>query len=85
MYRTTETIASKVIIGHWLIYCGDHDMMVPYTGTEAWIKSLNYSITDDWRPWFVNNQVIGYTRTYANNMTFATVKASFFSFWGSRK
>ncbi|KAG7593789.1 Alpha/Beta hydrolase fold [Arabidopsis thaliana x Arabidopsis arenosa] len=57
-----------------LIYSGDHDMMVPYTGTEAWIKSLNYSITDDWRPWFANNQVIGYTRTYANNMTFATIK-----------
>nr|BAO04182.1 hypothetical protein [Delphinium grandiflorum] len=57
-----------------LIYSGDHDMIVPYMGTEAWIKSLNYSIIDDWRSWFVGGQVAGYTRTYANNMTFATVK-----------
>ncbi|ESQ33621.1 hypothetical protein EUTSA_v10007570mg [Eutrema salsugineum] len=57
-----------------LVYSGDHDMMVPFLGTQAWIKSLNYSIIDEWRPWFVNNQVIGYTRTYANNMTFATIK-----------
>ncbi|XP_010461188.1 PREDICTED: serine carboxypeptidase-like 18 [Camelina sativa] len=57
-----------------LVYSGDHDLMVPFLGTEAWIKSLNYSITDDWRPWLVNNQVIGFTRTYANNMTFATIK-----------
>ncbi|KFK44962.1 hypothetical protein AALP_AA1G326200 [Arabis alpina] len=57
-----------------LIYSGDHDMLVPYIGTQAWIKSLNYSIIDEWRPWLVNNQVMGYTRTYANNMTFATIK-----------
>ncbi|ESQ33620.1 hypothetical protein EUTSA_v10007571mg [Eutrema salsugineum] len=57
-----------------LVYSGDHDMMVPFLGTHAWIKSLNYSIIDHWRPWFVDNQVIGYTRTYANNMTFATIK-----------
>uniref|UniRef100_A0A1J3I7C5 Serine carboxypeptidase-like 18 n=1 Tax=Noccaea caerulescens TaxID=107243 RepID=A0A1J3I7C5_NOCCA len=57
-----------------LVYSGDHDMFVPFLGTQAWIKSLNYSIIDEWRPWFVNNQVIGYTRTYANNMTFTTIK-----------
>uniref|UniRef100_A0A0D3CDK6 Uncharacterized protein n=1 Tax=Brassica oleracea var. oleracea TaxID=109376 RepID=A0A0D3CDK6_BRAOL len=57
-----------------LVYSGDHDMMVPYVGTVAWIRSLNYSIIDQWRPWFVNNQVIGYTRSYVNNMTFATIK-----------
>uniref|UniRef100_M4EIL2 Serine carboxypeptidase-like 19 n=1 Tax=Brassica campestris TaxID=3711 RepID=M4EIL2_BRACM len=42
-------------------YCfGDHDMMVPFSSTEAWIKSLNYSIVDDWRPWMMtSNQVAG--------------------------
>jgi serine carboxypeptidase-like clade 1 len=57
-----------------LIYSGDHDFEVPYLGTQAWIRSLNYSIIDDWRPWMVKNQIAGYTRTYANKMTFATIK-----------
>ncbi|PKI72459.1 serine carboxypeptidase-like 7 [Punica granatum] len=57
-----------------LIYSGDHDMIVPFLGTQAWIRSLNYSIVDDWRPWMVGAQIGGYTRTYANQMTFATVK-----------
>ncbi|ESQ44733.1 hypothetical protein EUTSA_v10003211mg [Eutrema salsugineum] len=59
-----------------LIFSGDHDMFVPFLETQDWIRSLNYSIIDDWRPWMIHNQVAGYTRTYANKMTFATVKAS---------
>ncbi|KAM3201447.1 hypothetical protein P3L10_033810 [Capsicum annuum] len=57
-----------------LIYSGNHDMLVPFQSTQAWIKNLNYSITDDWRPWIVDGQVAGYTRSYSNHMTFATVK-----------
>ncbi|CAL5415266.1 unnamed protein product [Camellia sinensis] len=57
-----------------LIYSGDHDMMVPFLGTQAWIRALNYSIVDEWRSWWVQGQVAGYTRTYSNWMTFATVK-----------
>ncbi|XP_010061646.2 serine carboxypeptidase-like 2 isoform X1 [Eucalyptus grandis] len=57
-----------------LIYSGDHDMIVPFMGTQAWIRSLNYSIIDNWRSWMVRGQVAGYTRTYSNGMTFATVK-----------
>ncbi|KAM3688492.1 hypothetical protein ACB094_10G155700 [Castanea mollissima] len=57
-----------------LIYSGDHDITVPFLGTQAWIRSLNYSIVDDWRSWKVQGQVAGYTRTYSNKMTFATVK-----------
>ncbi|KAI8004989.1 Serine carboxypeptidase-like 3 [Camellia lanceoleosa] len=58
----------------FLIYSGDHDMVVPFLGTQAWIRALNYSIVDDWRSWWVQGQVAGYTRTYSNRMTFATVK-----------
>ncbi|CAN4075381.1 unnamed protein product [Withania somnifera] len=59
-----------------LIYSGDHDLTIPFISTEAWIRSLNYSVIDDWRKWIVNGQVAGYTRTYSNNLTFATVKGS---------
>ncbi|KAJ7966506.1 Serine carboxypeptidase [Quillaja saponaria] len=57
-----------------LIYSGDHDMTVSFLATQAWIRALNYSIVDDWRSWHVKGQVAGYTRTYSNRMTFATVK-----------
>lgn len=57
-----------------LIYSGDHDMMVPHIETQAWIRSLHYPIVDNWRQWIHQGQVAGYTRTYANKMTFATVK-----------
>ncbi|KAG5573455.1 hypothetical protein H5410_063221 [Solanum commersonii] len=57
-----------------LIYSGDHDMVVPFQSTQAWIKFLNYPIIDDWRPWLVDEQVGGYTRSYSNHMTYAAVK-----------
>ncbi|XP_010416123.1 PREDICTED: serine carboxypeptidase-like 2 isoform X1 [Camelina sativa] len=57
-----------------LIFSGDHDMEVPFLATQAWIRSLNYSVIDDWRPWMIKDQIGGYTRTYANKMTFATIK-----------
>ncbi|CAL9217197.1 unnamed protein product [Arabidopsis halleri] len=56
-----------------LIYSGDHDIQIPFLGTHAWIKSLNYSIVDDWRPWMIKDQIAGYTTSYANKMTFATI------------
>uniref|UniRef100_A0A0D3HPD1 Serine carboxypeptidase-like 19 n=1 Tax=Oryza barthii TaxID=65489 RepID=A0A0D3HPD1_9ORYZ len=42
-----------------LIYSGDHDMGIPFIGTQAWIRSLNFSVVDEWRPWFVDGQVGG--------------------------
>ncbi|KAL5731443.1 sinapoylglucose--choline O-sinapoyltransferase [Ranunculus cassubicifolius] len=57
-----------------LIYSGDHDMVVPFMSTEEWIRSLNYAISDQWRPWLVDDQHAGYTKTYTNNMTFTTVQ-----------
>jgi len=43
-----------------MVNSGDHDMMVPFLATQAWIRSLNYSITDDWKPWMINDQIAGY-------------------------
>ncbi|KAJ9538213.1 hypothetical protein OSB04_030946 [Centaurea solstitialis] len=60
-----------------LVYSGDHDMVVPYINTLNWIKSLNLSVENDWRPWFVDKQVAGYTMKFSKNdysLTYATVK-----------
>lgn len=34
-------------------------MIVPFLSTQAWIRSLNYSIIDDWRSWNFEGQVAG--------------------------
>ncbi|KAJ9538215.1 hypothetical protein OSB04_030948 [Centaurea solstitialis] len=60
-----------------LVYSGDHDMVVPYFATLNWIESLNLSVGKDWRPWFVNDQVAGYTMEFLKNeysLTYATIK-----------
>lgn len=59
-----------------LIFSGDHDMCVPYTGSEAWTRSLGYQITDEWRPWYLGDQVAGYTQGYDHNLTFLTIKGA---------
>lgn len=58
------------------IYSGDHDMCVPYTGTEAWTASLGYAVVDPWRQWIVDEQVAGYTQGYEKGLTFATIKGA---------
>ncbi|KVG98785.1 Peptidase S10, serine carboxypeptidase, partial [Cynara cardunculus var. scolymus] len=59
-----------------LIYSGDHDMCVPFTGSEAWTRSLGYAVTDEWRNWQVDGQVSGFVQGYDNGLTFLTVKGS---------
>ncbi|EEF40337.1 serine carboxypeptidase, putative [Ricinus communis] len=63
-----------------LVYSGDHDMLIPYTGTVHWIHTLNLTTVDEWRPWFVEGQVAGFTVKYAHNigdgLVFATVKGA---------
>jgi serine carboxypeptidase-like clade 1 len=38
---------------------GDHDMMIPYVGTQVWVDNLHLPVVDDWRPWFVDGQIAG--------------------------
>ncbi|XP_039156646.1 serine carboxypeptidase-like 20 [Eucalyptus grandis] len=59
-----------------LIYSGDHDMRVPFTGTQAWTRSLGYKIIDEWRPWMTDDQVAGYLQGYDNNFTFLKIKGA---------
>ncbi|ONH91986.1 hypothetical protein PRUPE_8G148200 [Prunus persica] len=60
-----------------IVYSGDHDITIPYISTLAWIESLNLTLEDDWKPWFSDHQVAGYTMYYSNNeynLTYATIK-----------
>ncbi|KAK4563424.1 hypothetical protein RGQ29_005802 [Quercus rubra] len=52
-------------------------MIITYISVEQWINSLELTIDSDWRPWFVDGQIAGYTRKYTKNgyrLTYATVK-----------
>ncbi|XP_010555480.1 PREDICTED: serine carboxypeptidase-like 18 [Tarenaya hassleriana] len=42
-----------------LVYSGDHDIIVSYVATQAWIKALGYPVVDEWRPWMDNRQIQG--------------------------
>uniref|UniRef100_A0A0D3HL77 Uncharacterized protein n=2 Tax=Oryza TaxID=4527 RepID=A0A0D3HL77_9ORYZ len=55
---------------------GDHDTVLPFLGTQTWVRSLNYPIVDDWRAWHVDVQSAEFTVAYGNNLTFATVKVT---------
>ncbi|VAI25039.1 unnamed protein product [Triticum turgidum subsp. durum] len=59
-----------------MIYSGDHDCSLSYVDTQAWIRRLNLPITDRWRTWHVDNQIVGYTRSFSNNLTYATIKGA---------
>ncbi|WCJ18020.1 serine carboxypeptidase-like 7 [Euphorbia peplus] len=62
-----------------LVFSGDHDMIMPHNGVEKWITSLGLTIDSDWRPWFIEGQVAGYTTKYTNDgyrLTYATIKGA---------
>nr|GMC85510.1 serine carboxypeptidase-like 18 isoform X2 [Ipomoea batatas] len=54
-------------------------MVVPHLSTEEWIESLKVGVEDEWRPWFVEDQVAGYTMKYSQEeyeLTYATIKGA---------
>jgi len=63
--KITVLLGLKILISQYdmIVYdvwnSGDHDLVVPFFGTQAWIRSLNYSIVEDWRSWVVQGQVAG--------------------------
>ena len=58
-----------------LIYSGDFDAVVPFTGTQRWIRCLGLPVKKAWHPWMINNQVGGNVIEY-DRLTFLTVKGS---------
>ena len=42
-----------------LKFSGDTDGAVPTKGTLAWINSLNRTVTQEWRPYFVDKALAG--------------------------
>jgi len=58
-----------------LIYSGDVDAIVPYSGTREWVYKLNRPIVDPWKPYYIGKQVGGYFTVY-KGLTFATVRGA---------
>ena len=56
----------------FLIFAGDTDGAVPSNGNQRWIRSLNWKRTQEWRPFYVNEQVGGYVEEF-EPLTFGTV------------
>ncbi|XP_052210125.1 serine carboxypeptidase-like 18 isoform X2 [Diospyros lotus] len=74
VHEELKKLALQVIVA-----TGDRDMVVPFVGTIKWIKFLNLTIADYWRPWFLDGQVAGYTEKFHENgyyLTYATVKGA---------
>ncbi|KAF9588622.1 hypothetical protein IFM89_013709, partial [Coptis chinensis] len=63
-WANDDSVRNALHIKKW-----DHDKANNHLGTLAWIKSLNYSIIDDWRPWFVSGQVAGLGDTRLQNIS----------------
>ncbi len=40
-----------------LIYSGDHDFVVPFTGTRAWVYGMNLTVDQPYSPWMFQSQV----------------------------
>ena len=57
-----------------LHFSGDIDGAVPTTGTLGWIKSMNPTIKEEWRPYTIHNgnEVAGFIEEY-EGLTFASV------------
>lgn len=63
-----------------MVYSGDQDSLIPLTGTESLLKGLakdiGLDISDHYRSWFDGPQVAGWTETYGDILTFATIRGA---------
>jgi hypothetical protein len=35
-----------------MFFSGDTDGAIPTVGSRKWVKRLNWTITEEWRPWY---------------------------------
>ncbi|KAL3651666.1 hypothetical protein CASFOL_004668 [Castilleja foliolosa] len=76
----------KEFLNHGLrvwVFSGDVDARVPVTSTQLSINAMNLSIQSQWRPWYLNDEVDGYTQEYGgikqeykSNLIFVTVRGA---------
>ncbi|KAL1430702.1 hypothetical protein MTO96_002305 [Rhipicephalus appendiculatus] len=59
-----------------LIYHGDVDMACPFQGGEWFTRSLGYEPTSLYKMWHVGPDIAGFVQTFANDITFVTVKGA---------
>lgn len=55
-----------------LKFSGDVDGAVPTDGTLAWINEINWDVVEDWRAYFVDDELAGFVTEY-EGLTFGTV------------
>lgn len=58
-----------------MIYNGDADSVVPWNDNEYWIENFKLPVVNDWRPWYVSDQVAGFVKYY-KGLAFVTVKGA---------
>ncbi|KAL3651652.1 hypothetical protein CASFOL_004654 [Castilleja foliolosa] len=75
----------KEFMNHGLrvwVFSGDVDGRVPVTSTQLSIKAMKLGIHSQWRPWYLKNEVGGYTQEYKDKqeckgkLTFVTVRGA---------
>jgi len=54
-----------------LVYSGDDDSVCSSSSTQKWLWGMNWTITEPWTSWSVNQQLAGYITKF-DGMTFMT-------------
>uniref|UniRef100_A0A7S3D2V7 Carboxypeptidase n=1 Tax=Palpitomonas bilix TaxID=652834 RepID=A0A7S3D2V7_9EUKA len=59
-----------------LIFSGDIDSVLPFTGTQAWIDKLDRPIKRSWAPWLDSEGQTGGYKVEYDRMTFITIRGA---------
>lgn len=69
----TNLVANGIRV---MIYSGDTDASVPYTGTQYWTSRFGGQPISLWQPWFLDSQVAGFETIYPNDFRFVTIRGA---------